>query len=523
MTLYWDRVAESSIDPTLKVRDFEGYKIYKGTDPDLSDALQITDVHGNKVFYKPVYQVDLDDDIRGIFPSSPALVDLTDGAPFYLGDDTGIQNFFVDDDVINGRTYYYAVVAYDRGEASRDIFPSENSRFISKDALGRISTDLNTVAVVPNAPVAGYVPPPSGFKLDRTAGFSTALPLFEVIDPFKIEDSNYILEFNDSLVQGVNIAYSYSVKNSATGSYVLEDKELAGSNGEVFKGVRLSINNSYQTLDSIRLNPGLSRWNSVNAKNLKYQVSRFTSQNVNGIKSPRSYVIRFNSAYTDSSDKLSLIFGPNAPPKRRCNFQVYDITSPGNPVRIPFAFTESNQFRKDTLSFLDQITLATPQADKVTWKIVMIGDSSSVIPGDGDSLFIAIYKPLTAEDEFTFTTSRSDYDVNDARDQLNRIKVVPNPYVVTNVFEQPLPPNVRGRGERVINFINLPPKSKIYIFSSSGSLVKTLEHDGNLQNGTVTWDVRTKEGLDVAYGVYFYVVEVDGISDKKTGKIAIIK
>jgi len=36
-------------------------------------------------------------------------------------------------------------------------------------------------------------------------------------------------------------------------------------------------------------------------------------------------------------------------------------------------------------------------------------------------------------------------------------------------------------------------------------------------------DVRTEEGLDVAYGVYFYVVEVEGLSDKKLGKIAIIK
>jgi hypothetical protein len=106
---------------------------------------------------------------------------------------------------------------------------------------------------------------------------------------------------------------------------------------------------------------------------------------------------------------------------------------------------------------------------------------------------------------------------------LNKIKVVPNPYVVTNVFEQPLPQNVRGRGERIINFTHVPPSSKIHIYSSSGNHVRSLEHDGNLESGTVTWDVRTKEGLDVAYGVYFYVVEVEGISDKKTGKIAIIK
>ncbi len=202
---------------------------------------------------------------------------------------------------------------------------------------------------------------------------------------------------------------------------------------------------------------------------------------------------------------------------------MYDITDKNDPIRIPFAFTETSNFRPDTLSFLDQITLATPPATEVTWKIVMLGDSSSNFPGGGDSLFISTFKPLSSRDEFQFATSKSSYSVNDAREQLNKITVVPNPYVVTNVFEQPLPPTIRGRGERVIYFMNLPPASTIRIFSSAGDLIRTLKHDGNLESGSVTWDVRTEEGLDVAYGVYFYVVEVEGLSDKKMGKIGIIK
>jgi hypothetical protein len=63
----------------------------------------------------------------------------------------------------------------------------------------------------------------------------------------------------------------------------------------------------------------------------------------------------------------------------------------------------------------------------------------------------------------------------------------------------------------------------VHIYTSSGNHVQTIEHDGNLNNGSVEWDLRTKEGLDIAYGVYFYVVEVEGLSDKKTGKLAIIK
>ena len=525
VTLYWDKVAENSVDPTLKVKDFEGYKVYKGTDPDFTDALQITDVNGQKVLWNPDFQVDLDNGIRGLFQSSPELYELTNGVPYNLGDDTGIQNFFVDNDVINGRTYYYAVVAYDRGDASKDIFPSENSKFISKDALGRISTDQNTAFVVPNAPVAGYVPPPTGEKLARNSGHSDAEPFFEVIDPFAIRDSSYTVEFNDSLHDGVAIAFSYNVKNSSSGQFVLQDAPMSPDNGDVFSGVRLSIDTSYQNLDSIKLDPAKSFWNNDDSKNLGFQVSqfRFPSAGIFGTKEPLSYVIPFSDEYADSSDKLDQIFGSSAPPARLVNFQVYNITDPENPVRIPFAFTESSSFRPDTLSFLDQLTLANAEATEVTWKIVMIGDSSSNIPRGGDSLFITIHKPLTADDEFTFTTSRSSYSVNDAREQLNKIKVVPNPYVVTNVFEQPLPQNVRGRGERVINFVNLPPNSTIHIYSSNGNLIRTLHHDGNLENGSVTWDVRTKEGLDVAYGVYFYVVTIDGISDKKTGKIAIIK
>jgi hypothetical protein len=53
--------------------------------------------------------------------------------------------------------------------------------------------------------------------------------------------------------------------------------------------------------------------------------------------------------------------------------------------------------------------------------------------------------------------------------------------------------------------------------------VKTIEQNGNINDGTATWDLRSKEGLEIAYGVYFYVVEVPGMSEKKMGKLAIIK
>ncbi len=215
--------------------------------------------------------------------------------------------------------------------------------------------------------------------------------------------------------------------------------------------------------------------------------------------------------------------GSSAPPSKIVNFKIFNITDRNDPKRVQFIFSEAKTFRKDTLSFLDQITLSNEDGTVMTWAIVMIGDSSSNVYKGGDSLFISMTKPFNSDDEFTFSSNKADYNLEDARQQLERVKAVPNPYVVSNVFEQPLPPTVRGRGERIIYFTNVPLNSKVHIYTSSGNHVRTLEHDGDYNDGSIIWDVRTKEGLDIAYGVYFYVVEVDGISDKKTGKLAIIK
>jgi len=544
VTLYWDRAAEDDVDPTLRVKDFEGYKIYKGTDPDLSDALLITNASGSKVFYKPIVQYDLINGVKGIFPASATLVELTDGAPYNLGADNGIQNFYVDTDVINGRTYYYAVVAYDRGDAAKDIYPSENTRFISKDALGNVSTDINTVAITPNAPVAGYVPPPSGKNADRTSGLSTPVPFYEVIDPLKIVEGTYTISFNDSLRKAgnektaIDVSATFNVQDPS-GSFVMKDVIINPSNGIVFNGLRLSIDSSYQRLDSIKLKQpiistsgslsnGLTGWSKYNGKNLKYGADQFRPATpptaLWATRFPRDYMLTFSSSYTESSNKLTQIFGNSAPPANpRLNFKAYDITDRSNVQNIQFGFFEPQAYRKDTLSFGDVIILSDPTGADFSWRITIAGDSSSNIPVLGDTLFLRFDKPLSSSDNFTFNAVKPSFDAMTAAEQLSKIKVVPNPYIVANIYEEPLPTTVRGRGERVIYFTNLPPKSRIHIYSSSGNLIRSLEHDGNLNDGSVEWDVRTKEGLDVAFGVYFYIVEVDGISDKKTGKLAIIK
>ena len=41
-------------------------------------------------------------------------------------------------------------------------------------------------------------------------------------------------------------------------------------------------------------------------------------------------------------------------------------------------------------------------------------------------------------------------------------------------------------------------------------------------SGTIAWDLKSKENLDIAFGVYYYIVE-SKVGGKASGKLAIIK
>jgi hypothetical protein len=102
--------------------------------------------------------------------------------------------------------------------------------------------------------------------------------------------------------------------------------------------------------------------------------------------------------------------------------------------------------------------------------------------------------------------------------ELNSIKVVPNPYVVSSLYE-PEFGELRYEPIRQIQFINLPQQCTIYVFTIAGDRVKTIEH--NAAHGTETWDLRADGGREIASGVYLYVVKTKETQYKST--FAVIK
>ena len=107
-------------------------------------------------------------------------------------------------------------------------------------------------------------------------------------------------------------------------------------------------------------------------------------------------------------------------------------------------------------------------------------------------------------------------------DKMKEIRVVPNPYVATNVMEPAVSNQFLNQRRRLL-FTNIPAQASIKIFTVSGILVDEIAVNNLPQDGSVHWDMLTREGLEIAAGMYLYHVESLVTGDKKLGKFAVIK
>ena len=99
-------------------------------------------------------------------------------------------------------------------------------------------------------------------------------------------------------------------------------------------------------------------------------------------------------------------------------------------------------------------------------------------------------------------------------DELGEVHVVPNPFVVNSGFGGASESSLR------IGFYGLPARATIRIFSFSGQLVETIEHDNPTYSVAYLQETRNDQRL--ASGVYFFVVTTPE-GEQTTGKFVIIR
>lgn len=539
VTLYWDDKAEASYDPFLGEYDFEGYLIYRSTEPNFEENLLITDAYGSTIYQKPLAQFDLKNGIEGLHPVA------VNGVQFNLGNDSGLRHSYIDRDVINGKTYYYALVPYDRGFVERDsegnfvvsedgrirgISPSTTSSIIKNDVAGNVSVDINTAVVTPKAPSSGYIPPE--IELEEAEILGTGNISVNILSSGTVvEGKEYVLSFeNDSTWQtNINPVVSLTSPGQSEPIFVgpLEEGSIQTPLADGFS-IDIMGPTEISVLDtSITFIGQESNFTPLvePASNNSLFVSRYVSY-------PADFEIHFTSEVSDTSIRVA--FGMKKIPT---NFYI-ENTVTGN--REHFSIIEDvDGLNNGVYDHGELIVIIMgnepglePQFSGGNWRSswairfippdpVLQPDLIPQAPEAGSSFVFATSKPFQNSDEFRFTVKGGALDKELAKDRLKDIIVVPNPYVASSDFE---PANTyrAGRGDRRIYFMNLPAKCTIRIYTITGQLVQTLYHDSSIDDGQEEWNLVTKDGMNLSYGVYLFHVEADGIGET-TGRFAVIK
>lgn len=526
VTLYWDNKAELTYDAFYQKYNFEGYRVYRSTESNFLSEQIITDAYGKPTFRQPIAQFDLADSITGLHP-----IDVN-GAKFYLGDDSGLQHSFIDSTVQNGQTYYYAVCSYDQGFTTTTVTggfigipPSECTSIIKVDVNGTVKTDVNTAVVTPRAPSAGYVP---GRITTAASGPATGSVQVQLIDPDLISNNhNYVLSFVDSTAFHTNPNPWYTLVDLTARDTLLNMVRLKTKQDvtAVMQGFAVQINNS----QTVAINTDSTRW-TVGKSNLVTQVG-FDSRYAGALGTRRvNLAADFDITFTQPGQgDVSFPVG-SFDLGIQSNLTIRDVTD--GVAHVQFIFYDNNAdglFNAGDAIFIVTGDSAGKQAVDFTagksWSVSLIQDttilpSKQILPKPGDVFHIATTKPYRTGETIRFQTQSPVLDQAKAKSDLNRILVVPNPYVGAASWE-PQPTNV-GRGDRLINFIHLPHECTIRIYTISGHLVQTLQHQSGIDDGQEPWNLVSRDGMNIAFGIYVYHVDAPG-TGTYVSKFAVLK
>lgn len=579
--LSWNNISDKNThEPFLNnINDFEGYKLYRATDKLMTDPEVITDGMGVPSAKKPIFRCDKIDSVFGY-----ANYGAVGGTLYYLGDETGLQHYFIDKNVQNGRTYYYALVAYDYGHptiVAGGLSPTENNIVIELDEAEEIvRLGLNVQVVTPRSYAAGYTE--QGIKYEGTEGvLGNQYPGFEIFSAGELQTNHrYYLTFDVDTLGSYETSARYrhpkDVYYMNTGFRVYDysdSNRLAYREGlDYFSGANVRK-------DTVIVNLGDFvrdyKFFSLNEKKITSDVFDGLQMLLEGLPN-KPDVDPMNTGWVEGTAPLEIQFGSNGyvyfPWRYEIIFTDIDtahqtvsnvkesqISGAGEAISknnliwesdfnfyiVDRSFPDSSgQFeRLDLLrTDYDGDGVFDPSIDEVLVGYTLPfgtryhqfkGTIFSISfrhcqekndwPGAGDTYRIDFKRPFFETDTLWFAvTDVPPVDEKRLNDEMELIKVVPNPYVATNAME-PAVANRFLNQRRSIMFTHIPAKCEIRIFTSSGILVDEIDVNNEPGNGIVHWDLLSKEDLEIAAGMYFYHVKSTVTGKEKMGKFAVIK
>jgi hypothetical protein len=508
VALYWNDVAEQSYDVFSGEYDFEGYRIYRSLNKGID--------------WKMIADFDKVND---------------------LGLDKGLQYSFTDNNVVNGVEYWYSITAYDRGDAELESLESPK---------GNNNEAINLSVVIPVSAAAGRTPVSSD-AAEHVAGVSNYLLIPSPVDNQSLAGGSYDVSFSFKpgtergklktkmefavVDSSKTIPHHYGfifktprifdIVDLTTGDVLKEDNTYIpraypgikySTNGSVIPGVEIRIFDPNPTApadslpsanDRLILNFAMNVIKNgadtvISKRPFDLDMKQSTSDGVFlQLKAPD---VVNNVSRIGGNDNFEIDFSVDDETLVKNATYIISVVSRGvnaaNEGIISLVVKKDNiETTYDSLKNLSSFIFSGIKA------IVKFPAGSPPSPGNIFSVTTVVPVKPNIRDQYNFTVKPAVVNQEMVKQDMHKIKVVPNPYVVSSLWE-PEFGELRREPLRQIQFINLPPECTIYIFTVDADLIKTLNHSS--QSGTVTWDLRAEGGREIAPGIYIYVVKTAG-------------
>jgi hypothetical protein len=550
ITLTWNNLSEITPDPYYIVAsdpgssgynpfylpyDFEGYKVFKSEDGTNWQLLTQCDLKDGVVYAETSRVLQINPNGDTVVIAETIGTDASDRGIFYT---------YVDSSVANGFPYYYAITAYDHNYDAVDSSGTLVPKLLITES-GKV-----LLSAIPRSNPERIVPPDT-IVVTQTVGDSLRAALkdsaFLITAPYLITGDVYELRFIEP--DGGWVTYT-KIESSGTiidtNTYTQMMPFYRYYIYDLTKGdTALPLTSwmyNFSLYQKWQLN--IPQFDGINAIfNMQWTVP---DSRIETIVAPASYTGTLKEwkldpaswAYRGSDYKLT--WHPGANPA----LEVWDVT---NNRAVPYTsyapqstdttdnLKKANGWNFSFIGLSPSKTLRSmDKAIYISGVLVLLNGGQEIGSHTGeihDGDVWTVKAPASAGlaptgNVFRFDTQNSVLKF-DTQPLKLAVRVVPNPYLITNSWE-------KSTVNRVLAFTHLPNECTIRIFNIAGDLVKVIHHrettgrytDPTLPvkndlGGTENWNIVNDNNQLIATGVYIF--HVQSAIGEQVGKFIIVR
>ena len=534
---------------------FEGYNVYQfpSAEADLSQAVKIAtyDVSNGvqAILGKTL------DDRSGVIVSVPQQIGTDSGVRWVS---TIKKDAIRGGPLVNGQTYHFAVTAYSFNGSEGAVVTT----------LESVAQKFSAVPQTPKPGVRRTAKLDSVLEVRHTTGSADAVVTASVVAPEEVINARYRVFFNANQTWGMqrngNIVLNSQSNFSLDESYLAVDG-IQVKVGQLTFDPPATYLSAGTTVDADPSDGDLSLWGDgtlfgyatgagdlfnggggeaafqFRTRDLEFRFTGVMSADGSEVVEGGSFATLTGvSGGSGERDIDAHPFRPAGAPAtgpflQRVPFEIWDVDDKDNPRQINGAFFDrgADGSRDDgsvayhktyNMNGRDYITVVHSDYDpntifqdvdpNTTWTLFFEqGGASVASAGDGFRVNY-LNSIVVGEDAFEFTTVAPTFSLDDAKVDVEKVSVFPNPYYGVNTAET-------SRYNSFITFSHLPDRATIRIFDLGGTLVRVIEKDDS--NQFLEWDLSNDNELPVASGMYVVHIHMPDVGKDKILKLAIIQ